>query len=200
MSLILELCYFSVKTSTLTASCMLMIFITSLLYLWLRGYRRFHNPRSRQRRKVSCIWTRRRVYWLQKRVSRSEYVELLLTSMKATKCFHTGKGHSNSDTVPRSCSKMGKFGSCSGRVENTKAKGCITTVRSKGMKFTSPRCRTTKPSEKSRSTRNTPLPFIVHRKSVKKNIEFRRRSGNSGNQCFAGLQQEVFEKNRKMEL
>ena len=153
MSLILELCYFSVKTSTLTASCMLIIFITSLLYLWLRGYRKFQKPRFRQRRTVSCIWTRRRVYWLQKRVSRSKYVELLRTSMKARKLFHTGKGHSNSDTIPRSCSKMEKFGSCSSRVENTTAKGCIRTVRSKGMKFSISRSRTTMPLKRSRSTR-----------------------------------------------
>ena len=57
-----------------------------LLSLRLRGY---HNKRGVRRCRVSsCLWTRRKVFWLQRGQSRTAFVLAALeSSMKATKYF-----------------------------------------------------------------------------------------------------------------
>ena len=64
---------------TIFANFASLIMVATFVSLCFTGCRRCDNKRRGKRRKLrSCVWTRRRVYWLQKRVSRTEYLGLAL--------------------------------------------------------------------------------------------------------------------------
>ena len=81
--------------SLLLAACEVVVISITLLFLWARFYRRcFSRIGNKHRRNVSYIWTRRKVFWRQKRVSRLQYVTLAFNeSTRAQKCFQMKTSH-----------------------------------------------------------------------------------------------------------
>ena len=94
--------------SVTLASCEVVVILITLLFLWGRCYKRCFNRIGYQRRRiVSCIWTRLKVFWLQKRVSRSQYVNLAFNeSTRAQKSFQMKTSHAKCGTSDKSCSKV----------------------------------------------------------------------------------------------
>ena len=82
--------------SVLLSACEVVVISVTLLFLWGRCYMKFITTGFKRRRTVSPIWTRRKVYWRQKRVSRSQYVTLAFNeSIKAQKSFQLKANHAN---------------------------------------------------------------------------------------------------------
>ena len=69
---------------TIFANFASLLMVATFVSLCFTGCRRCDNKRRGKRRKLrSCVWTRRRVYWFQKRVSRTEYIGLALRNKSA---------------------------------------------------------------------------------------------------------------------
>ena len=95
--------------SLLLSAYEVVVISLTLLFLWGRCYRRCFNSigNKRRRRNMSYIWTRRKVYWRQKRVSRSQYVTLALNeSMKPQKSFQVKTSHAKCCRSKRSYEKV----------------------------------------------------------------------------------------------
>ena len=68
---------------------------------------KFNTIGYKRRRTVSHIWTRRKVYWRQKRVSRSQYVTLAFNeSIKAQKSFQMKTNHAKCRRSEKSYEKV----------------------------------------------------------------------------------------------
>ena len=80
--------------SVLLSACEVVVISVTLLFLWGRCYMKFNTIGYKRRRTVSHIWTRRKVYWRQKRVSRSQYLTLAFNELiKAQKSFQMKTNH-----------------------------------------------------------------------------------------------------------
>ena len=80
--------------SVLLSACEVVVISVTLLFLLGSCYVKFNTIGNKRRRTVSHIWTRRKVYWRQKRVSRSQYVTLAFNeSIKAQKSFQMKTNH-----------------------------------------------------------------------------------------------------------
>ena len=90
--------------SLLLAALEVVVISITLLFLWARFNRRcFNTIGNKHRGNVSYIWTRRKVYWRQKRVSRSQYVTLAFNeSTRAQKCFEMRTSHAKRGRLEKS--------------------------------------------------------------------------------------------------
>ena len=90
--------------SLLLAALEVVVISITLLFLWARFNRRcFNRIGNKHRGNVSYIWTRRKVYWRQKRVSRSQYVTLAFNeSTRAQKCFQMKTSHAKRRRLEKS--------------------------------------------------------------------------------------------------
>ena len=69
---------------TIFANFASLLMVATFVFLWFTVCRRCDNKRRGKRRKLgSSVWTRRKVYWLHKRVSRTEYIGLALRNKSA---------------------------------------------------------------------------------------------------------------------
>ena len=69
---------------TIFANFASLLMVATFVFLWFTVCRRCDNKRRGKRRKLgSSVWTRRKVYWLHKRVSRTEYIGFALRNKSA---------------------------------------------------------------------------------------------------------------------
>ena len=199
MMILLQFSDFNVKSCTVTESCALLLVITTLLYLWLNGSRRFETKRYRKRRRnASCIWTRRRVHWLQKRVSRSDYVALALCNLiEARKSSESKRRDPNCRRLAIPRSKMVNCGFTLARVETANVQEeQRKSPTLDNMKSCCPPELIVESSKMNRRSFDEHVPFIVNRKRVKKHIQFRRRSAKMSPQCFDRTQEGISENSK----
>ena len=126
-----------------------------------------NNKRQLKFRKAcSCNWTRRRAYWLQKRLCRADYIAFALRSKTlAAKSFKIKATHTISTLGQPSSSKIAA-------TLDSVVVSKETRVRRRLLKR-----RDSKTSETSH-LRKVGVPFLVTPKRRKRRIGFHRRSGN----------------------
>ena len=92
---------------TIFANFASLLMVATFVSLCFTGCRRCDNKRRGKRRKLrSCVWTRRLVYWLQKRVSRTEYIGLALRNKSAARnCVEMKPSQTTSTSVATSFAK-----------------------------------------------------------------------------------------------
>ena len=139
-----------------------------LAYVFLCfGCRRRYSKKRRLRYRSlgSYNWSRRRVFWLQKKISRTEYVALASKNKSATKSLEIRPTQTTCAPVVASFANSSKAAVTGKRKEKT-------TVRRKTLN--------NKDLQRTRSStrRESPFPFFVSPKRIKKRIEFRRRTSN----------------------
>ena len=131
------------------------------------GCRRIYSKKIRLKYRSigSYNWSRRRVLWLQKKISRTEYVALASKNKSSTKSFETRATQTSCAPVLASFAK------------STKA-----TVTGKTREKTIVRRKTLNNKDlhrrRSSSRRESAFPFFVSPKRIKKRIEFRRKTSN----------------------
>ena len=128
--------------------------------------RRYSKKRRLKYRSIgSYNWSRRRVLWLQKKISRTEYVALASKNKSATKSFEIRPTQTTCAPVLASFAKSTKAAVTGKRKEKT-------TVRRKTLNNKD------LPRTRSSTRRESAYPFFVSPKRIKKRIEFRRRTSN----------------------
>ena len=91
----------------LLSACEVVVISVTLLFLLGSFYMKFNTIGNKRRRTVSHIWTRRKVYWRQKRVSRSQYVTLAFNeSIKPQKSFQMKTSHAKCCRSEKSYEKV----------------------------------------------------------------------------------------------
>ena len=89
----------------------IMFALTVYLVLLSLRYRRYHKKRGVRRCKVSsCLWTRRKIFWLQRGQSRTAYVLAALeSSIKARKCCRNEASERIKEMSTTNCSNILKI-------------------------------------------------------------------------------------------
>ena len=172
---------------TLAASFVSLLILATVL-LSFSGRRRFHNKtRGRYRKLGSYNWTRRRVYWLQRRVSRNEYIALASRNKRAArKWFEMKPTQTTSTRVPTSFAKTANPAVTVERKQKDDVQGeAMNTIPLDKKKRCSPRKIGISSSNDCRRSPSKQVPFFATPKRTKKRMGFRRRCGDAVNLRFA---------------
>ena len=170
----------AITSVTTFGMIILTSYLFSILTSWLRNKKNLRRKRRRQF--GSCLYTRRKVFWKQRKVTRSEYVMRALQSLNEARTYCEKKTHGVNEGMSKtSCSIMTRVRANFDIRLKADSGGEVVAESTLGLvKAQYVHHSVSKHLEKRGYTIAGRVPFIVSKRwkqRVKKQQGFRRRTG-----------------------